>query len=59
MQMVNAMSGFDGTMSQATRTFMTRDIATGTGDSNTLRLSDADTTRVRALAGELLKRCVR
>ena len=59
MRMVMALYGEDGRMSQATRTLTTRDVPSGTGDSKSVRLSDADATRVRTLTGEVLRQCLR
>jgi hypothetical protein len=57
MQMVSVAFGTDGRMTQAVRTFMTRRVTSGTGDSKTVALSDADTARVRALTAQVLQRC--
>ena len=59
MQMVSASYDANGRMLLATRTFMTRQIASGTGDSKSVALSGADTARVRTLTAEVLRRCIR
>jgi len=61
MKMQSASATYDATgrMSQAVRTFTTRDITSGTGDSKSVALSDADTARVRSLTAEVLRRCIR
>jgi hypothetical protein len=59
MQIVNVVFDSSGRMSMPVRTFMTRDIATGTGESKSVPLSAVDTRRVRALTTEVLHRCVR
>ena len=61
MKMQSASASYDATgrMSQAVRTFTTRDITSGTGDSKSVALSDADTARVRSLTAEVLRRCIR
>ena len=57
-RMVMAWYGEDGRMSRATRTLTTQDVPSGTGDSKSVRLSDADTGRVRELTAEVLRRCL-
>jgi FlaG/FlaF family flagellin (archaellin) len=59
IQMVGASFDATGRMSQAVRTFMTREMPSGTGDSKSVALSDADTARVRSLTAEVLRRCIR
>jgi len=61
MKMQSASAAYDATgrMSQAVRTFTTRVITSGTGDSKSVALSDADTARVRSLTAEVLRRCIR
>ena len=59
MQSVSAAFDATGRMSQAVRTFTTRDITSGTGDSKSVALSDAATARVRSLTAEVLRRCIR
>jgi len=61
MKMQSASAAYDATgrMLQAVRTFTTRDITSGTGDSKSVALSDADTARVRSLTAEVLRRCIR
>jgi len=61
MKMQSASAAYDATgrMSQAVRTFTTRDMTSGTGDSKSVALSDADTARVRSLTAEVLRRCIR
>jgi hypothetical protein len=59
MQSASALYDATGRMSQAVRTFTTRDITSGTGDSKSVALSDADTARVRSLTAEVLRRCIR
>jgi hypothetical protein len=58
-QMLTVMVDIDGRITQATRTFMTRDLKTGTGDSKTVTASPADTARARELMAEVIRRCVR
>jgi len=58
-QMLTVMVDVNGRIIQATRTFMTRDMATGTGDSRTVKASTSDTTRARELMAEVIRRCVR
>jgi hypothetical protein len=59
MQSVSAAFDATGRMSQAVRTFTTREMPSGTGDSKSVALSDADTARVRSLTAEVLRRCIR
>jgi hypothetical protein len=57
-QMVTVIFDATGQMVQATRTFRTIELPSGTGDSKSVLLPDADTARVRKLAAEVLRRCV-
>jgi hypothetical protein len=59
LQMVSASYDSNARMSLALRTFTTRELPSGTGDSKSVRLSDADTSRVRSLTAEVLRRCIR
>ena len=61
MKMQSASASYDATgrMSQAVRTFTTRDITSGTGDSKSVALSDSDPALVTSLTAEVLRRCIR
>jgi hypothetical protein len=58
-QMLTIGVDSEGKFSHPIRTFMTRDMKTGTGDSKTVIASTADTIRARELMAEVIRRCVR
>lgn len=58
VKMDGAYYATDGAMFQASRIFLNHN-SDGTGDQKSVKLSEADTAKVRKLTAELVRRCVR